>query len=254
VIVQRLIPSDAAGVCFTRDPVTGDTDKVVISSNFGLGESVVSGRVKPDIIVVHKKNHEVIHRHISDKEIIVLPAPGGAKEVAIDESSRQQASLTDEQAIAVARLAAEIEEMEKRPVDVEWAIFDGNVYILQSRPITALPSTTQPKADAPPDSWIPELNTPIDPRYPLYSNGNISEILPGCITPLSWSYIGPTIEHAFRSQGIALGVMGESGTEYQVLGFFYHRPYMCVSFMEEAAAHTPGISPDTLHKDTATAS
>jgi pyruvate,water dikinase len=43
--------------------------------------------------------------------------------------------------------------------------------------------------------------------------------------------------------------MGESGTEYQVLGFFYHRPYMCVSFMEEAAAHTPGISPDTLHEE-----
>ena len=249
VIVQRLIPSDAAGVCFTRDPVTGDTDKVVISSNFGLGESVVSGRVTPDIFVVHKKSREVIHRHISNKEIKVLPAPGGAKEVAIDESSRQQASLTDDQAISVARLAAEIEEMEKRPVDVEWAIFDGNVYILQSRPITALPSTTQPNAGAPPDSWIPELNTPIDPLYPLYSNGNISEILPGCITPLSWSYIGPTIEHAFRSQGIALGVMGESGTEYQVLGFFYHRPYMCVSFMEEAAAHTPGISPDTLHEE-----
>ena len=249
VIVQRLIPSDAAGVCFTRDPVTGGTDKVVISSNFGLGESVVSGRVTPDIFVVHKKSREVINHHISNKEIKVLPAPGGAKEVAIDESLRQQASLTDEQAIAVSRLAAEIEEIEKRPVDVEWAIFDGNVYILQSRPITALPSTTQPNAGAPPDSWIPELNTPIDARYPLYSNGNISEILPGCITPLSWSYIGPTIEHAFRSQGTALGVMGESGTEYQVLGFFYHRPYMCVSFMEEAAAHTPGISPDTLHEE-----
>ncbi|NOQ42900.1 MAG: hypothetical protein GQ560_00395 [Dehalococcoidia bacterium] len=249
VIVQRLIRSDAAGVCFTLDPVTGDIDNVVITSNFGLGESVVSGRVTPDMFVVQKKSREVIHRHVSNKEIKVLPAPGGAKEVAIDESSRQQSSLTDDQAIAIARLAAEIEEMEKHPVDVEWAIFDGNVYILQSRPITALPSITQPSTGAPPDGWAPESNTPIDPRYPLYSNGNISEILPGCITPLSWSYIGPTIEHAFRSQGIALGVMEESGPEYQVLGFFYHRPYMCVSFMEEAAAHTPGISPDTLHEE-----
>jgi len=116
------------------------------------------------MFVVQKKSREVIHRHVSNKEIKVLPAPGGAKEVAIDESSRQQSSLTpggakevaidessrqqssltDDQAIAIARLAAEIEEMGKHPVDVEWAIFDGNVYILQSRPITALPSITQP--------------------------------------------------------------------------------------------------------------
>ena len=249
VIVQRLIPSDAAGVCFTRDPVTGDTGKVVINSNFGLGDSVVSGRVTPDIFMVHKKSREVTYRQVAYKEMKVLPAPGGTKEVAIDESSRQQASLTDDQAIAIAGLATEIEEIENRPVDVEWAVSDGDVYILQSRPITALPSVTQPSTGAPPDGWIPELNTPIDPRYPLYTNGNISEILPGCITPLSWGYIGPTIEHAFRSQGIALGVMEESGPQYQVLGFFYHRPYICVSFMEAAAARTPGISPDTIHEE-----
>ena len=128
-------------------------------------------------------------------------------------------------------------------------MFDGDVYILQSRPITTLPSVTQSSAGAPLDGWVPELNTPIDARYPLYSNGNISEILPGCITPLSWSYIGPSIEHAFRSQGIALGVMEESGPEYQLLGFFYHRPYMCISFMEAAAARIPGISPDTIHEE-----
>jgi len=249
VIVQRLIPSDAAGVCFTRDPVTGDTEKVVITSNFGLGESVVSGRVTPDIFVVHKKSRQVTDRQVANKEMKVAPVPGGTKEVTIDESFRRQASLTGAQAIAVAGLATEIEEIESRPVDVEWAVFDGDVYILQSRPITTLPSVTQSSASAPPDGWVPELNTPIDPRYPLYTNGNISEILPGCITPLSWSYIGPTIEHAFRSQGIALGVMEESGPEYQVLGFFYHRPYMCISFMEAAAARIPGISPDTIHEE-----
>jgi len=249
VIVQRLISSDASGVCFTLDPMTGDTEKIVINSNFGLGESVVSGRVSPDIFVVNKKSCEVTHRQVVNKEMKVLPVPGGTKEVAIDESFRRQASLTDDQAIAVAGLATQIEEIENRPVDVEWAVLDGDVYILQSRPVTTLPSVTQSSAGAPPDSWVAELNTPIDPRYPLYSNGNISEILPGCITPLSWSYIGPTIEHAFRSQGIALGVMEESGPEYQVLGFFYHRPYMCISFMEAAVARIPGISPDTIHEE-----
>jgi pyruvate,water dikinase len=74
-------------------------------------------------------------------------------------------------------------------------------------------------------------------------------VLPGCITPLSWSYIGPTIEHAFRTQGVALGGMDASGPEYQVLGFFYHRPYVCVSYLEAAAVRVPGMSPDTIHEE-----
>ncbi len=249
VVLQRLIPAYAAGVCFTQNPVSGSPDKVVINSSFGLGESVVSGRVTPDTFVVDKRSWQVTSRKLAVKETRVVPVVGGAREEAVEESLRQQASLSDDETIAIAKLAVAIEGSENHPVDMEWAVLDGAVYVLQSRPITTLPSNDQPSAKMPPDDWVPELNTPIDPRYPLYSNGNIGEVLPGCITPLSWSYIGPTIEHAFRSQGIALGVMKRSGPEYQVLGFFYHRPYICVSFMEDVAARTPGLTPDTIHEE-----
>ena len=84
VVVQRLIPADAAGVCFTLDPVSGASDRVVVNSNFGLGESVVSGRVTPDTFVVDKLSRRVIDRQVATKTLKVAPTPGGTAEVAID--------------------------------------------------------------------------------------------------------------------------------------------------------------------------
>lgn len=248
VVVQRLIPAEAAGVCFTLDPVSGASDRVVVNANFGLGESVVSGRVTPDTFVVDKTSRRVTRHQVATKALKIVPAPGGTADVAIETALQRTASLSDEQAIAVAALAVQVEEQEGRPVDIEWAVLNGEIFLLQARPITAAGANAE-RSPSPPDGWVPELNTPIDPRYPLYSNGNISEVLPGCITPLSWSYIGPTIEHAFRTQGIALGGMDATGPEYQVLGFFYHRPYVCVSYLEAAAARVPGMSPDTIHEE-----
>jgi pyruvate,water dikinase len=249
VVVQRLVSADVAGVCFTLDPVSGASDRVLVNANFGLGESVVSGRVTPDTFVIDKVSRCVIDRQVTTKTLKIVPERGGTAEVAIDESLRCRASLSDEQAMAVATLAIRVEEREGRPVDIEWAMLNGELFLLQSRPITAAGAGAVERGKGPPGDWVPELNTPIDPRYSLYSNGNISEVLPGCITPLSWSYIGPTIEHAFRTQGIALGGMDASGPEYQVLGFFYHRPYVCVSYLEAAAARVPGMSPDTIHQE-----
>jgi len=249
VVVQRLVPADAAGVCFTLDPVTGRSDRVLLNANFGLGESVVSGRVSPDSFAVDKASRELVSREIATKDVKIVPAPGGTREVVLPESLQRRASLTDEQAVAIAGLALAIEKSEGRAVDVEWAVCQGEIFLLQSRPITATGGGRTPRLEEPPEGCVPELNTPVDPRYPLYSNGNISEVLPGCITPLSWSYIGPTIEHAFRFQGVALGAMEPGGAEYQVLGFFFHRPYVCVSYLEAAAERTPGLSPDTIHEE-----
>lgn len=249
VVVQRLICADSAGVCFTLDPVTGDTDSIVINSNFGLGESIVSGRVRPDTFVIERAGRGLRAHDLGTKHIKIVPGPGGVMEESLEESLRLQPSLTDRQAVAVAELAIRVEESEGRPVDIEWAFADENLYLLQSRPITGRHKTIQASGEAPPNDWIPELNTTIDPQYPLYSNGNISEVLPGCITPLSWSYVGPEIEHSFRAQGIALGAMDKGGPEFRVLGFFFHRPYICVSYLEEAATRTPGMSPDMIHEE-----
>jgi pyruvate,water dikinase len=113
---------------------------------------------------------------------------------------------------------------------------------LQARSITASDAASV----QPPPGWTPANNTPIDGRYPLYSNGNISEVMPGCVSPLSWDHTGRLIEHAFRSQLEALGAIDHAQDEPNVLGFFFHRPYVNVSLLLDAAGRTPGMTPDTV--------
>ena len=251
VVVQRLVPADAAGVCFSVNPVDGNRDHVVINANYGLGESVVGGLATPDTFILDKQDRVILSSTIGSKEVMTALVDGGSAEEPVPDEKRGELCLTAHEAALVASLAIQIESQEARPVDIEWAIQDGQVYLLQSRPITTLPEAPAVSAPSsqPPEGWVPETNTPIDPRWPMYSNGNISEVLPGAITPLSWSFVGPVIEHSFRAQILSFGAMPEPGPEHRVLGFFYHRPYICISYLAEAAGKTPGLSPDTIYEE-----
>ncbi len=249
VVVQRLVDAESAGVAFTADPLRGDGNRIVINSNFGLGESVVGGQVTPDMFVVDKASLAVIECAIADKSHEVVAAPGGCAPRPLDTRRRQVPSLTDNQIRAVAELGRTIEQQEQRPVDYEWAVRGDREYLLQSRPITSRGADEPDAQDAPAPGWHPELDTPIDPEFPLYSNGNISEVLPGCITPLSWSYVGAAIDHSFRAQARALGVSDDPRHEFRSLGYFFFRPYLCVSFLSELPRRIPGVSPDVLYEE-----
>ena len=134
VVVQRMIPADAAGVAFTLDPVTG-LGRVVIESAWGLGEVVVSGAVTPDSFAVERGR--IAERHIGDKRIrIDMTATGETATTEIPDEQRGRASLTDRDVVAVARLAEQVERHYGRPMDVEWALAGGKPWLLQARPIT----------------------------------------------------------------------------------------------------------------------
>jgi phosphoenolpyruvate synthase/pyruvate phosphate dikinase len=115
VVVQRLVPAEAAAVVFTRHPLTGREDVVYLNAVHGLGETLVSGTVTPDEVVLRK----------ADLAILGLVA-GDAERV-----------LTDAQLADLARLSLDLERQFHRPIDVEAAHADGQWYILQARPITA---------------------------------------------------------------------------------------------------------------------
>ena len=140
VVVQRQVAATRAGVMFTIDPATGADDRLVIEGSFGLGETVVAGRVSPDRYVVDKTTLAVLGREVREKEIAIDPAPGGgtvARRLPADEAKRP--ALTDEEARALAELGRRIERHYGRPQDTEWAIdAQGRVWILQSRPVTAV--------------------------------------------------------------------------------------------------------------------
>lgn len=142
VAVQKMVNSHASGVAMTIDPANGDRTKIVIDSSWGLGEMVVSGEVTPDNFVVDKVMLVVVNRIISDKhEELVPTGRGGIVRREVEEARRNSPSLSEDQVIAVAKLAKAAEKHYGSVQDVEWAIDadlpDGsNVLLLQSRPET----------------------------------------------------------------------------------------------------------------------
>ncbi|UVI29583.1 PEP/pyruvate-binding domain-containing protein [Paenibacillus spongiae] len=135
VIVQETIEADCSGVMFTRHPVTGE-DERVIEACWGLGESIASGRIIPDLYTV-SRGAASISVHIGDKETAIVPDElGGTHEVKLDPSLSRQACLTDEQARQLDGLAAQCEAVFGEALDIEWAYSNHRLYLLQCRKIT----------------------------------------------------------------------------------------------------------------------
>ena len=216
VLVQQLVTADAAGVAFTIDPLSGARDRVLIDAGAGLGDAVVGGRVTPDGFVVLKATGEIVERRVAGR-------PG----------------MSDEAVRANATMARKVVDQHAGPVDIEWAWRNGQPHLLQARPVTATAA-----------SWTPDLNTRIDPRFPLYSNGNVSEILPGCVTPFTYSMFSRGVERAFRSVIESLGSMPDVGPDpdrRRVL--LPSRVAPDVSYFMTAADNSPGATRDTVYEE-----
>jgi rifampicin phosphotransferase len=172
VVVQRLVPAEAAGVAFTANPVTGARDELMINAAWGLGEAIVSGRVTPDTITIHKSDLAIASAQIADKEIMTVRTTEGTREEPVPVSKRKQAALEPAQAAELARLGIQIEQLYGEPMDIEWALCEGRISILQARPITALPP-----ARASLDWKVPHAGD-------RYFRMSVAEILPEPLSPL----------------------------------------------------------------------
>ena len=173
VVVQRLVPADAAGVMFTANPTNGRTEETVINAAWGLGEAVVSGAVDADIVVV--AGGRVLSRATADKAIRIDPVPSqaGTRTSRTPEPQRRASVLDDTAALRLAGIGAAIAAHFRGPQDIEWVLAGGEFSIVQSRPITALPDRTGPV----PADW------PV-PGKGLYFRASITEQLPDPLTPL----------------------------------------------------------------------
>lgn len=140
VAVQQMVQADVAGVIFTIHPTTSERNKMVVESSWGLGESIVSGEVTPDRFVVDKTAFKIIEKQISEKKEIMRVRDPKTKEtikVKVPKDKASAQSLPDDLAVELARTGKLIEDHYKFPQDVEWAIEEGKIYILQTRAITA---------------------------------------------------------------------------------------------------------------------
>ncbi|HEX5502970.1 MAG TPA: PEP/pyruvate-binding domain-containing protein [Thermomicrobiales bacterium] len=138
VLVQQLVVADASAVAFSTNPVTGDHGEVVIDAAWGLGESLVGGTVTPDTFVVRKADLAITARHPAEKRAMTIPAAAGTRAVAVPRFLRHAPALDDAQVLAIARLALALEARCGHPIDAECAYREGQLYLLQCRPVTAL--------------------------------------------------------------------------------------------------------------------
>ncbi len=139
VIVQRMVPSDRSGVLFTVDPASGDRTHLVVEAVFGQGEAIVSGRVEPDTYVVDREGPAITSVRIGTKALeITRDESGHDREVALPADRARQRVLSDSEVLELARLGLSVEAHYGAPQDVEWAAAGGDVWLVQSRPITTL--------------------------------------------------------------------------------------------------------------------
>jgi pyruvate,water dikinase len=141
--VQKMANSIAAGVMFTLNPINGDRSVIVIDSNFGFGESVVSGEVTPDHFVVNKVTLDILERVVSTKQVCYTVDPKEQRSRAFEIPFERQnvQSLVDDEITQLAWMGKQIERHYGRPLDIEWALdkdlpAGGNLFILQARPET----------------------------------------------------------------------------------------------------------------------
>jgi len=138
VVVQRMIDSEKSGVMFSQNPVKED-NSIVIEAVWGLGEGIVSGRIKPDnyIISNNLENFNILETHVADKKIAIVRNSSGENEIVkLKEERSKQQVLTGYEVKRLAQYAKQLEEHYKKPQDIEFAIESNTIYIVQSRPIT----------------------------------------------------------------------------------------------------------------------
>lgn len=139
VAVQVMVQAKSAGVMFTIHPATGDSTKIMVEANWGLGEAVVSGAVTPDTYVVNKSNLEIIDKHVVIKKVEYTLNPKTKKTEHLEVPPERQniQALTDEEIKTIAQYGKQLEKHYKTAQDIEWAVDqNGEVYLLQSRPET----------------------------------------------------------------------------------------------------------------------
>jgi phosphohistidine swiveling domain-containing protein len=176
VVVQEMVPSECAGVGFSINPVNGNLAEMVINSNFGLGESVVSGDGEVDQWIINKADHSIRVRNIGRKTNKVVAGNDGTCEVTLTDDESSAESIGDDELGELVDLLIRVENSYGFPQDIEWAFAEEKLWLLQSRPVTTIP--------------------------PHWTRDESAERFPNVITPLTWDFVESgfhrSLNHSFH--------------------------------------------------------
>ena len=230
VIVQEMIDADISGVAFGANPVTGNKKEKLINAVFGLGEGLVSGALDADQFIINNgtikteiatKTHKICFDEKEKKGVVLTKIPVG---------KQHETTLLPKQIEALVAVLNALENQFNQPQDIEFAIKNDALFLLQTRPITTLKPYNDQQGN-----------------YILWDNSNIIESYPGVTTPLTFSFISKSYEVAYKLFSAYLGV-NESviKTNERVfsntLGFINGRVYYNLKTWYHMLAMLPGYS------------
>ena len=213
VVLQEMIDPEKSGVFFTCNPVTGANNQIFINSVYGVGEGLVSGLLDADTFVLNKTDGVLLEKTIveKNKKLIRDQLNQQCSEVNVEENLKNTDSLSSDEIKKIHAMAAKIEMFYGRAQDVEWAIKNGELYILQSRPVT---TATENKSGT---------------LY-LWDNSNIVESYGGLTMPLTFGFAHYVYHQVYVQFCEILLVPNERIKEMDyflknMLGLFYGRVY-----------------------------
>ncbi len=227
VIIQEMIVPEVAGVAFGMNPVSGELDSKIISTVFGLGEGLVSGELDADVFTL--KNNKIEQTLANKTHAFVRNSNGaGIKKIAVAKNRQKEASLNKVQIQEVAKILDRLEEEFGSPQDIEFAFANGQLYLLQTRPITAR-----------------EIQA--EGEYILWDNSNIIESYPGITTPLTFSFIQKMYAVVYAQFSELMGVRKKEIVKHaavfdNTLGLVRGRVYYNLLSWYKMLAMLPGYS------------
>ncbi len=226
MIIQRQVDAEAAGVAFSLNPINNCYDEAFINANHGLGESVVAGDADPDVFIVDKVKGEIIEQRIGGKRAVIRLKAGGGTTKSFH-NPQAETAISPEQALELTHLLEKVEAYYQKPVDIEWAMAAGNIFLLQARPITTyLP--------LPPEM----ITAPGEPKR-LYANSTLIE--QGLQEPLSvlgTDFLGYVLNKV--GGPVAEGAIGPDGITFTAGGGYYMNISYSLMMGMKNAALAPG--------------
>jgi len=244
VIIQQMVQASTSGVLFTINPVSGAHGEVVINAALGLGEALVAGQITPDSITVEKASGRIKQREVGMPSLMAVPSNSRMSNNSRETAESQQFVLTDEQVTQLVRLGERIEEHFGVPQDVEWAIADEQIFIIQARPITThVTVQTVPGHQGMPippgdDAWDREHDLPPQ-SYDVWTRVNVGENLPYPVTPLT--------ETGFP---VLFGLNNDTSEQqsFQMTRRLYGRLYFNEGAMVRSFTEEMGLPASWMHK------
>lgn len=144
VVVQSMIESECAGVMFTANVLNGNVKEMLINSSYGLGEAVVSGLVNPDQFTLNKKG-QVLSKNLGRKEEKIIYDKNETIKIKVNVEEQSKWSIDNKDLNKLCEIGNNIEKLYGKPMDIEWAKKDWNIYVLQARAITTLSENITPE-------------------------------------------------------------------------------------------------------------